>query len=70
MQKGGQMLDANSRASRVIKVFLVQRPTKTLLTFGTHLYDEHGLGTLDVLTKIIYICLSDHQKYGILLNSC
>ena len=30
----------------------------------------HGLGTLGVLTKVVYICLSDHQKYCILLNSC
>jgi hypothetical protein len=40
MQKGGQRLDADSGASRVIKVFLAQRPTKMLLTFGTRLYDE------------------------------
>jgi hypothetical protein len=40
MQKGGQRLDADSGASRVIKVFLAQRPTKTLLTFGTRLYDD------------------------------
>ena len=40
MQKGGQRLDADSGASRVIKEFLAQRPTKMLLTFGTRLYDD------------------------------
>ena len=40
MQKGDQGLDADSRASRVIKVILAQRPTKMLLTFGTRPYDD------------------------------